>query len=240
MTPLAPETSKKRLGMTSKTVIPIVGIASLIFGVYLAWRWAEARGINVWEMLSSVEALEALIASWGPWGPVASMALMVLHSFVPFPAEILAVANGMLFGWLGGVAVTWTGGMLGALSAFAVARWLGHSVVRRLLGERNWKRMEVWVNHGGAGGLLVARLIPVIAFNLINYAAGLAGIGWWRFTWTTAIGILPMTFASVAVGSHMIEAPLWAWGLLAGSAVLLWLGYRIFRRHQATNGPSTQ
>ncbi|MFC5316287.1 TVP38/TMEM64 family protein [Azospirillum rugosum] len=221
-----------------KVVIPAVGVAVLAFGVYLVWRRAEARGIDVFEVLSSVESLGAMIESWGAWGPVASMALMVLHSFVPFPAELLAVANGAVFGLLAGVAITWAGAMLGALSAFALARWMGHSLVRRLLGERKWRQMEAWANHGGAGGLLVARLIPVIAFNLINYGAGLAGVGWWRFTWTTAVGILPMTIASVAVGSHMIEAPLWVWGVAATVAIVVWLGYRIYRRRGA-GGPSS-
>jgi uncharacterized membrane protein YdjX (TVP38/TMEM64 family) len=33
----------------------------------------------------------------------------------------------------------------------------------------------------GSGAMLVARLLPIIAFNLINYAAALAGIGWQIF-----------------------------------------------------------
>ncbi len=30
--------------------------------------------------------------------------------------------------------------------------------------------------------VLMARFIPVIAFNLVNYAAGLTRISWWTFT----------------------------------------------------------
>ena len=39
--------------------------------------------------------------------------------------------------------------------------------------------------------MLIARLLPIIAFNLINYAPALAGIGWWPFLWTTGPGIRP-------------------------------------------------
>src|SRR3546814_6092555 len=46
----------------------------------------------------SVEAFEDVILSWGHWGVLASIGLMVLHSFVPFPAEFVALANGMLYG----------------------------------------------------------------------------------------------------------------------------------------------
>jgi uncharacterized membrane protein YdjX (TVP38/TMEM64 family) len=31
---------------------------------------------------------------------------MILHSFVPFPAELIAIANGMLFGPVWGTLVT--------------------------------------------------------------------------------------------------------------------------------------
>jgi len=29
------------------------------------------------------------------WGVIASILLMVAHSFIPFPAEFVAIANGM-------------------------------------------------------------------------------------------------------------------------------------------------
>jgi hypothetical protein len=48
---------------------------------------------------------------------------MVAHSFVPLPAEIIAIANGMVFGAVVGSIITWTGAMLGAICAFALARW---------------------------------------------------------------------------------------------------------------------
>ena len=182
--------------------------------------------LNIGALLSnvSVERMERAIASWGAAAPLASVALMVLHSFVPFPAEMLAIANGMLFGLALGVAITWIGAMLGALLAFALARWLGQPFVHNLLGERRWRTVETWTAVTGAKALLLARLMPVISFNLVNYAAGLTGISWWTFTWTTAIGILPITIASVLVGSHMTTVRWEFWAVLvvaAGVAMLL-------------------
>jgi uncharacterized membrane protein YdjX (TVP38/TMEM64 family) len=187
-------------------------------------------GRRVLAVLSSVDRMEGEIASWGVWAPLASMALMVIHSFVPFPAELLAVANGMLFGLVLGTAITWAGAMLGALLAFGLARWLGQACVRRLVGEEKWGRIEAFTSGYGWRALLLARLTPVVAFNLVNYAAGLAGVGWRTFTWTTAVGILPITVASVLVGSHMTTMPwqLWA-GLVAAVAALMVLHWRYGR-----------
>src|SRR5262249_21911388 len=139
----------------------------------------------------STKDIETEVARWGAWGPVASMLLMVLHSFMPIPAEIIAVANGMMFGVPGGAAVTWCGAMLGAASAFALARWLGRPFVLRVVPDA--RRAQIGRGPARADALIVLRLIPVISFNLVNSAAGLAGARWWTFLWTTALGILPLT-----------------------------------------------
>ncbi len=70
----------------------------------------------------SVQTIEETIRSWGIWGVLLSIGLMVLHSFVPFPAEFIAIANGMAYGAVWGTAITWTGAMLGAFCAFGTAR----------------------------------------------------------------------------------------------------------------------
>jgi uncharacterized membrane protein YdjX (TVP38/TMEM64 family) len=97
--------------------------------------------------------------------------------------------------------------------------------------------MRTWIDKRGTGGLLAVRLTPVISFNLVNYAAGLAGVGLWKFTWTTAVGIVPIATASVLVGSHMHAAPTWLWLVVGGAAVLFilkdWTG--IFQRRPAAD-----
>ena len=83
---------------------------------------AAVAGWFVWGQDVSVRQFEDLIRSWGMWGVFGSICLMVVHSFVPFPAEFIAFANGMTYGPLWGTLITWTGAMLGALIAFALAR----------------------------------------------------------------------------------------------------------------------
>jgi uncharacterized membrane protein YdjX (TVP38/TMEM64 family) len=183
------------------------------------------HGSGLTTVFSSAEALEAAIRDLGAWAPAGSVALMVLHTFLPFPAELLAIANGLVFGFWLGLALTWGGAMLGALSAFALARRYGRPFVQAVLPERQWRRIEAWSLRAGPGGLLVLRLLPVVSFNLVNFAAGIAGVGWWAFTWTTAVGILPASLACVLAGSRMLEAPLEVSAALS-AAILLAVGLR--------------
>lgn len=72
--------------------------------------------------------------------------------------------------------------------------------------------------------------MPVIAFNLINHAAGLVRVSWWAFTWTTAVGILPLTVLMVLLGERMATMPAWAWFGLVLLAFVLWRLLRRFHR----------
>ncbi|WP_435660939.1 TVP38/TMEM64 family protein [Leisingera caerulea] len=166
-----------------------------------------------------VEDMVVWLRSTGAWAPLAVIVLMVVHSFVPFPAEILALCAGAIFGTLLGAVLIWTGAMLGALVAFWLARRLGQEAVRDWLSKAQVRQLDAWTEERGALALLAARLVPVIAFNLINYAAGLTRVRLWTFVWTTALGILPVTLLSTWFGAQMLDLD---WPLLAAvSAGLL-------------------
>ena len=130
---------------------------------------------------------------------------MVAHSFLPFPSEIIALANGMLYGPLWGSVVTWVGAMLGAVAAVGAVRALGQPVVRKLLPAARHAGLVRWSRQHGGLALLVARLIPMIAFNLINYAAALTEITWWTFLWATGLGILPLTIVLAVLGDNVLD-----------------------------------
>ena len=148
---------------------------------------------------------------------------MVLHSFVPFPAEFVAMANGMVYGPLWGTAITWLGAMLGAFAAFGLARALGRPFVKRAASRGEWHKIDDWLARQGGSAVFISRFLPVISFNMINYAAGLAPISWRTFTWATGLGILPMTMLMVILGDQFDALPWWSWLLLLAGGVALWL-----------------
>ena len=220
----------------TRHVLAAIALAAILAaGIVLAFSggWFDAG-----QLAEDFGALDA-------WGPLAMAGSMILHCFVPFPAELLAVAAGAVYGTVMGTAVIWTGAMLGAALSFGLSRWLGRGFVEAVLPARHRAALDEWTADQGAVTLLVSRFIPVIAFNLINYAAGLTRIGWWTFLWTTGIGILPLTILSVMAGSAMRTLS-WPW-LLALSAIGIglslalhgfarrrgWLG-----RRPGANGPA--
>jgi uncharacterized membrane protein YdjX (TVP38/TMEM64 family) len=145
----------------------VAGAVVVLVGAVLAFEWSGDF---------STAGLEDTIRSLGAWGVLASIALMIVHSFVPFPAEFVALANGMVYGPLWGTVITWVGAMLGASIAFWLARRLGRPFVERMVSRNDWRVLDDWAAVNGWQVVLISRFIPVIAFNLINYAAGLTGV----------------------------------------------------------------
>lgn len=180
------------------------------------------------ELADSVDQCAAWLRSLGGWGIAGSIALMVAHSFLPFPAEILALANGMVYGPVWGAVITWVGAMIGEATAFALVRALGRPLLHRFLSANQMRHLVNWSTDQAGITLLVARLIPMIAFNLVNYAAALAMVSWWTFLWSTALGILPLTVLLAIMGDQILTLPGWIWLLLAVAAIALWIVKRIF------------
>jgi uncharacterized membrane protein YdjX (TVP38/TMEM64 family) len=234
--PPAPVTGStvSRLGKA----LAVGGLVLVLSVALLGWlALIDSGPLDLEQISFAPEAFVELIRGWGAWGVAGSLALMVLHSFVPFPAECLALANGMVFGLFWGSLITWSGAMLGAWLAFGLARTLGRPFVGRVLPARHRERIDAWSGDHGWSALLAARLVPVIAFNLINYAAGLVRVSWWTFTWTTAVGILPLTVLMVLLGERMATMPAWAWVGLVLFAFVLW---RLLHRFQRAATPETE
>ena len=196
-------------------------------GVYLAAA----------DTLFNVEYSRANLMKWiqslEEWGGLGIILLMIIHSFIPFPAEIVAFIAGEFYGVIWGTLYSWVGAMLGASLAFALSRYMGRGFVTSMMSESSREKMEHWSSTDSATTLLIVRFIPVIAFNLINYAAGLTHVSWWTFLWTTGLGILPLTTFFVYLGESMRGATLTDWIIFAIAALFVLVMMRRFKKMHA-------
>ena len=171
-----------------------------------------------WSFLWDAARYEAMVEELGPWAPLLAIAAMIIVSFLPLPAETVAVANGMVFGRWEGFVLTWLGAMIAALIAFCLARWLGAPIVKRILPKATLEKFEALIEKRGAPFLLLVRMIPFVPYTVVNYGSGLSPIRLRTYVWTSAIGMAPPIFAFVSVGALMADQ-LWV-GWLGLAAVL--------------------
>ena len=208
----------------------VLGLLGLLLWVGLSAPLRE----TLWALVTNpnTEGVQRLLASTPVWLPLVIIGLMILHTLVPVPAEFLALAAGMALGPLWGFVTIWVGALLGAYLGFLLARSFGQPVLRLLVNPARLERSQHWLQQIDIPILLAVRLLPVISFNLVNFALGLTTISWWQFSWTTAIGIIPATILMVTFGAHLSDWRMLV--LMALAALLLCLGgYAILNRRRA-------
>lgn len=146
---------------------------------------------------------------------------------VAFPGGALTLAGGALFGFGLGSLLNWTGAVLGAFTAYGFARLVGGHAVETLLGRHASMLRQLRDGDGGRGfrAILRLRLIPLVPFNVLNIACGVAGVPFRSYALATVLGIIPGTviytyFADAVIGGvagarrHALLNGLIAGGLL--------------------------
>jgi uncharacterized membrane protein YdjX (TVP38/TMEM64 family) len=119
------------------------------------------------------------ITRHGAWGFVLYALLYVLATVLFLPGWILTVGAGALFGVLEGLVVVSIGSTLGATAAFLVGRYVARGwIARRIQGNATFESLDDAIGREGGKIVGLARLSPVIFFNLLNYAFGLTAFPW--------------------------------------------------------------
>lgn len=180
------------------------------------------------------------VKSLGVAGPLLLLGLCLVHAVVFYPAEIVDAAAGFAYGFLPALALVTVGWLLSGMACWAIGRSVARPLLDRWLGAARFERVERAIERGGAMLLLTMRLIPILPFSIVSYAAGAARVPAWRFAWTTVVGYLPITAITVYLGSRLeglsLTDPL-VLGSAAALVVLLLFGHWAIRRQTSRAAP---
>lgn len=157
----------------------------------------------------AIEDLARLIAGWRAVAPLAFLALHVVATVLFVPRMIMGLASGAMFGpWLGAF-LGLAGVVLGAASAFAIARFLAPDLSGRFGNGRTESALRQ-LRASGWLAVFVLRLIPVLPHALVNYGLGAIRISFPGFASGTALGLAPsaIIYAQLgAAGARAIDDP---------------------------------
>lgn len=197
-----------RFALTA-AVLGAVGLAYLFSATF---RSEVDRTVAILSR-GDVAALRDYILSFGAWAPVVSALLMVLQGLVaPLPAFVVTFANGLAFGMFWGGVLSLASATVAAALSFWISRLLGRGPVEALVGSRSLGSADRWFARWGAYAVLVARLVPVVSFDLVSFAAGLTRMRFSGFILATVVGATPAAFVYAYLGHR---APQYAGVLLA-------------------------
>ncbi len=211
-------------------------LMGFVYLVHEPFRGEVNRAVGVLAS-GDIEAVRDYILSYGAWAPVISAALMVLQALLAFlPAFVLAFANGLAFGAFWGGLLSLLSAALAAAISFGIAHGLGRAPMEAVLGKRSLGAADVWFERYGVYAVLIARLVPVVSFDVISYAAGLTRMNFGRFLIATVVGMAPATFVYSFLGERApqyIDVLLIIFGLVFAGGVIYTAVLRYRKRRNA-------
>jgi uncharacterized membrane protein YdjX (TVP38/TMEM64 family)/rhodanese-related sulfurtransferase len=161
-------------------------------------------------------AVESVLRSLGPWGVAAHVVLFALGTVLFVPGALFGLAGGALLGPFWGTVANLAGATLGATAAFLVARYAAADWARQKAGAR-LDRLIKGVEAEGWRFVAFTRLVPLIPFNLLNYALGLTRIHLGAYVLASLVCMAPGALAYAWLGYASREAA-------AGNAVAIRYG----------------
>ncbi|MGN9161577.1 TVP38/TMEM64 family protein [Clostridium sulfidigenes] len=155
------------------------------------------------------EILRNYIGGFGYLAPFIYILCFTILPIAFFPVPILALAAGLLFGFLPGTIYTLIGAVLNSAIMFLMAKVLAKDAVTNLLQRKlpeNWSSFLFNLDEKkGFGIIFILRLIPAMPYNLINYGAGLTSIKFSSYMLATILGILPGTLVFLNIGNQALN-----------------------------------
>jgi len=155
------------------------------------------------------EILRNYIGGFGYLAPFIYILCFTMLPIAFFPVPILALAAGLLFGFLPGTIYTLIGAVLNSAIMFLMAKVLAKDAVTNLLQRKlpeNWSSFLFNLDEKkGFGIIFILRLIPAMPYNLINYGAGLTSIKFSSYMLATILGILPGTLVFLNIGNQALN-----------------------------------
>lgn len=187
-----------------------LAIASSLLFVLLAYI------VNSLPALSA-EGIKTWIESLGPWAPVVYIVIYALRPLVFFPASVLTLTGGVLFGAWFGTLYTLIGATLSAVVGYVMAErlsklWNSSAPIDRL--QKAKRQME----ENGFVYVLWFRLVPFLNFDVVSYVAGLARVKWFPYILATVIGMFPGTVAYNFLGGSLLEGD---WRVIAAALTVV-------------------
>jgi len=214
--------------------------------IILFTLWGTVIGLAVYIYLSrelsltgTVKILQSFIRQSGGWGPLIYVTAYAFRSLVFFPASILTITAGILFGpWLG-ILLTMIGENISANISFVVGRYFTADLLNLLSTKNRFvPRLTCKLQDNGFLTLLVMRL-TFLPFDLVGYSSGMCNIKQKDFALATVIGTIPGLLTFVFLGGSLLDVRyliLAATFLTIGLTASFWLKKSLFTENSMEKG----
>lgn len=155
----------------------------------------------------NMEETVEYIQSFGIWAIVFSFFLDVVINALGFlPSIFLSTANGLIFGIVPGIIVSWLAETVGVIISFVLMRTVLRSSAEKLIAKSKYlKRMDEMSGKRGFKIMLILRTMPYFPSGILTALGAVSSISFWDYVWANLIGKFPSTALEVVIGHDVVE-----------------------------------
>ena len=192
---------------SAKTIIYIfLFVALIVISLGLVW-YIYLGGGETLLLTLVVERFINPIYTLGIFGFLLFFIVMAIQGLiVPIPSELVLLAAGMIWGFIGGGIMGVIGSMAAALLCFYVSRKGGRPLAEKFVGKSAISMADDFIHKYGMSAIIIARLLPFVAFDPISYTAGLVDLDVKKYSVGTLIGSIPRAFFYSWIGASLTTA----------------------------------
>ena len=150
-------------------------------------------------------ALRDYVQSFGRLSALVYVAAYVLNtiSVVP-PIAPLSLAAGLAFGTAWGAILLFIAAMIGTSLTFVISRFFGRGLVEKAL-KGKFGKLDQKLEENGFLTVLFFRVIPLVPYEVLNYACGLSRIKFRDYFLATVLGLIPGVVVASFFGGSLGE-----------------------------------
>ena len=162
----------------------------------------------MWELVVSgdVNRMAEVLQSYGPWAMVISFVLDVLINALGFlPSIFFSTANGLLFGVVPGIIISWLAETVGVVLSFMIMRYILRDTAHKVIEKSEFLlKVDDFSGKNGLAVMLFARTIPYFPSGVITALGAISQISLRDYIIANLIGKFPSTALEVIVGHDAV------------------------------------
>lgn len=177
--------------------------AVVALALALALVWTKTPLAEVITLDNAIEMARVFADKW--WSPLVVVALYTPACFIMFPRWMITMTAVIAFGPWQGFTYAMSGVLLAAIATFLPGRLVADDSVRRIVGARLTRLIQV-VRKRGLVAVSLVRLVPIAPFPVVSFTMGAMRIRIRDYVPGTFLGMLPGTLAATVLSDQLAAA----------------------------------
>lgn len=176
----------------------LLGVVVWVVLLVAYWRYTSVNDLSP---LQTVQQLINFLAT-NTLGIIIYILLYMLRPVIFFPATLLTLVAGYLYGPIFGTLIVIVASNLSSMVAYIIGRFFGNGIVQQSSSSGLLQKYTERMRRNSFETVLIMRFL-FLPYDLVSYFSGFLRVNWQGFLLATALGSIPGTISFVLFGASI-------------------------------------